>query len=258
MKPIFLVLYPLFGLFFLLACEEKMDPCEDTTSLTCFIDSHAERAISKNLIACAAGGQVGFLENPDFPVSVFYYPIPGASEYKYFETDDLNANPDDFSAYKEKILEDRPVFNGYLRRFLNTPSDSEAWGRVVYFTPDSIHISNAIRLKELTKPSEFAPQNVQIDLSTPTEPLFSWEDGRTAENAIYFQVVSSEAGDLISGTYTFEKNFRFYDLSNVVLNIRDVTPAPTLTPGSTYNFTLMGVSEDNWVNLIADSTFVAE
>lgn len=258
MKKPWLVLCLTSFVFFFFSCEENPNNCEDALSLACFIETHAERAQSKNLIACAAGGQEGFLENPDFPVSVFYYPLPGASEYRYFETDDLSADPDDFSLFKEQVLEDRPVFNGYLRRFLHIPTPKDTWGRVVYFTPDSLHISNAIRLKEQSKPTEFAPQNVSIDLSTPTEPVFSWQEGRTPENAIYFQVISTEAGDLISGTYTYEKQFQFYDLSNVVLNIRDITPPPTLLPGNTYNFTLMGVSEDNWVNLIVDSLFVAE
>ena len=53
-------------------------------------------------------------------------------------------------------------------------------------------------------------------------------------------------GNLISGTYTYEPNFTFYDLSNVVLNITDTSSVPLLKENSTYTFTLMGVSEDNW------------
>ncbi|MEM8887144.1 MAG: hypothetical protein AAGD28_04085 [Bacteroidota bacterium] len=253
-KPAFVLI---FSLFLFAACEEEVS-CGDSDSLSCFLQTHAERSQSKNLRACAAGGQEGFLDDPALPVSVFFYPIPGATEFRYFETDDLSANPDDFSAFKEITLDGLPVFNGYLHRFTRSASTEDTWSRVVYFTPDSVHISNAIRLKDATKPSEFAPELLNIDLSNPLEPIFSWTDGRTPENEIYFHVVSDENGTLISGTYTFDKNFQFYNLDNVVLNIRDVDPAPTLTSGETYNFTLMGVSLDNWVNLIVDTTFVAE
>lgn len=248
----------LFILISFFSCEEAPEICTDPSNLSCFLESRPDRSLSKNLIACAAGGQEGFLEDDDFPVSVFFYPIAEADSFRYFETKDLNVDPDELSAFEEVKLEGRSVFNGYLHRFLRPETTEDTWGRVVYFTPDSVHVSNAIRLKDATKPSEFAPQLVNIDLSNPTEPLFSWEDGRTPENEIYFHVVSDQAGNLISGTYTFDKNFRFYDLGNVVLNIRDVSPAPRLTAGETYNFTLMGVSLDNWVNLIADTTFVAE
>lgn len=68
-------------------------------------------------------------------------------------------------------------------------------------------------------------------------------------------MVSDAAGNLISGTYTEQKHFQFYNLSNVVMNIHDVRPPPTLQTNATYTFTLMGVSEDNWVNLMAMKPF---
>lgn len=251
-------LFLFIGLILNTSCEEDPLLCTDENSLACFIQENQDRSLSKNLIACAAGGEKSLLDNPDLPVSVYFYPIPTASEYRYFETKDLSADPEDFGAFSEVLLEDRPVFNGYLRRFLRTTTTEDTWGRVVYFTPDSIHVSNAIRLKYGTKPTEFAPEKLSIDLNSPTEPVFSWEDGLVNENAIYFQVIATETGDLVSGTYTYDKQFRFYDLNNVVLNIRDVSPTPNLIPGNTYSFTLMGVSLDNWVNLIIEQEFVAE
>ena len=89
-------------------------------------------------------------------------------------------------------------------------------------------------------------------------PRFSWEDGIIDESVIYFQIISDEANNFISGTYTFEKEFTFYDLSNVVLNITDTTSTPTLEPNQDYKFTMMGVSEDNWVNLFIEKEFTTE
>ena len=89
-------------------------------------------------------------------------------------------------------------------------------------------------------------------------PEFTWQDGAIVENVIYFQVIQDDRGDLLSGTYTFDKHFKFYDLSNVVLNIRDLQPAPVLEEGRSYKFIMMGVSEDNWVNLVMEKDFQAK
>ena len=78
------------------------------------------------------------------------------------------------------------------------------------------------------------------------------------DNIIYFEVVADSLGNLVSGTYTYDKHWKFYDLSNVVLNIHDVTPPPELTPNAKYKFTLMGVSEDNWVHLAGEKEFVTK
>ncbi|MEO0470026.1 MAG: hypothetical protein AAF206_10435, partial [Bacteroidota bacterium] len=226
-------------------------------SLAAFIAENEDRVLTDTLIACAAGGQVGFLDDPQTPVSIFFLPVEGASEFRYFETPDLS-DWDNFEAYQSVDLALEPVFNGYLMRFKRAATGGERWGRVTYFTEGKLHICNAIRLKDAAKASEFLPQNVSIDLSQPTEPRFSWEDGQIEENAIYFQVVSDAADNLVSGTYTFDRFFQFYSLDNVVLNIRDVNPPPMLAEGNDYTFTLMGVSEDNWVNLIGQKVFKAQ
>ena len=75
------------------------------------------------------------------------------------------------------------------------------------------------------------------------------------ENIIYFQVISDVNGNFISGTYTVEKEFTFYDLSNVVFNITDTTALPVLELDTQYVVTLMGISEDNWVNVYMQKPF---
>ena len=86
-------------------------------------------------------------------------------------------------------------------------------------------------------------------------PIFSWEDGIIKENAIFFEVISEANDELLSGTYTFERHFQYYILDNVVLNITEEEP-PILQANTPYNFTLMGVSEDNWVNLFIQRGFI--
>ncbi|MFT4602312.1 MAG: hypothetical protein ACI857_002498, partial [Arenicella sp.] len=73
-------------------------------------------------------------------------------------------------------------------------------------------------------------------------------------NVIYFQVIADKHGNLVSGTYTINKFFNFYDLTNVVINIKEF-PIPFLDNGEHYTFTLMAVSDDNWVNVAATKEF---
>ena len=89
------------------------------------------------------------------------------------------------------------------------------------------------------------------------QPIFEWEDGRFDDTVIYFQAVLTENNDLLSSTYTFDKNFQYYNLDNVVLNITEVEP-PSLEENINYGFTLLAVSEDNWVNLFSEIVFSVE
>ncbi len=242
---------------FLISCDKENISFPEG-SLAAYIANNAQLAVSNQLIACAAGGQRSFLEDSLYPISVFFLPIEDASNFRYFEAP-IDVGKEDLNQYQERNFRLEPLFNGYLRRFLHTGIDQEMWGRVTFIAGDSLHVCNAIRMKLLDKPSEFAPQ--LVDISFPmaaTSPKFSWTDGQLKENEIYFQVVSDQAGNLISGTYTYDTHFQFYELSNVVLNIRDINPAPTLAPNTTYDFTLMGISIDNWVNLIAQKAFTTQ
>jgi len=73
-------------------------------------------------------------------------------------------------------------------------------------------------IKNNTKPTEWS-ESVTIDLEDSLMPKFIWEDGIIPENVIYFEVISNEENDFISGTYTFDTLFQFYKLDNVVLKV---------------------------------------
>ena len=135
-------------------------------------------------------------------------------------------------------------------------SSTETWCIITYKTEGKFHKSNPIRLKNTTKPTEWN-DNVALDNTQNLMPKFSWIDGKVKENAIYFQVITDSENNLLSGTYTYEKCFQYYNLSNVVLNVTRNTPA-NLVQGKDYGFTMMGVSEDNWVNLVIQKKIKAE
>ena len=206
-----------------------------------------------DLVACAGGREDGLLGTASLPTDVFFYPIQGATDFRYYETASV-IDSADFSKYIQKQLTSTPMFNGYLHKFNNLPFEDERMGIVTYKTPGKLHVCNPIRLKTNTKPTEVNNAIVEVEENGIT-PTFKWSDGIIKENAIYFQVISDTDNNLISGTYTYDKSFTFYDLSNVVFNITDTSSTPQLDVDTEYAFTLMGVSEDNWVNLLIEKNF---
>lgn len=232
--------------FLVLSCSTDALNVEETLN-----DSLASKQVIRdNVIACAASN------SDDNLISVFFYPRQGVTNIRYFETIDASFDKNDFDNYTQVETPIIDVFNGFLKKY-EIASEVEKWVIVAFDEAGQTNLSNPIRLKQNTKPTEYLSQNVSVDASS-TMPSFSWQDGSYDDTKIYFQVVSDEANNLLSGTYTFERNFQYYKLDNVVLNITKGT-APLLTFGDQYGFTLLAVSEDNWVNLFAEVPFeVAE
>lgn len=202
------------------------------------------------VIACAAS------DKSSSAIShIYYYPIPEAFNVQYFETANTNVDPNNFSNYHLKSLSTEDVFGGYLKRFVRSGSN-EVFSIVTFETEGKFHKSNPIRLKQTSQPTEYH-MNVMIDESESLMPIFTWSDGMVTENAIYFQVISDENNEFISGTYTFDLWFQYYRLSNVVLNINRNIPESLISQNE-YHFSMLAVSLDNWVNLIIEKPFVAQ
>ncbi len=225
----------IFFLWVFLSCSSDKIGIENT--LEQYVKN--EEVILDNVISCAASNEDENL------VSVFLYPRNGISNIQYFETENALVDKDNFENYTLVEQELLDVFNGYLKKF-DVMITAEKWVIVTFEEEGEINISNPIRLKQISKPTEFLPQNITVD-NTLSMPAFSWRDGLYDDTKIYFQVISDVQNNLLSGTYTYEKMFTYYDLDNVVLNITRNTP-PDLVNDDPYRFTLMGVSEDNWVN----------
>ncbi len=202
-----------------------------------------------SLIACAASGQHGFLqESSGEPVSVIYLPVPGSGETWYFETNGPVSDKTNFREYQQRNMEDKPLLNGFLRKFAHPGSAAETIGIVATVNNGKLFLSNPINIKMAEQPTGFNTTDMSVDLTEPLMPDFTWPESTQGEDAIYFHVVSDAGNNLISGTYSYDRNFRFYDLSNVVLNIHDTDPAPQLLPNEAYTFSVLAVSLDNWVN----------
>jgi hypothetical protein len=210
-----------------------------------------ERTVENGAVIACAGNTL----NDTSIIEIFFYPEDGATNYKLYETSSSDVNPNDFINYNQISLNDVAVFNGYLRKFVGN-FNSERWFIVSFEIGDEIKLSNPIRIKNLSQPTLFTNQ-ISINQEETQMPLFSWNVNSEVNNAIFFEVLSTIDDDLISGTYTFETQFQYYDTSNVVLNITNGTP-PNLVLGEDYKMTIMDVSEDNWINEIFVTQFTIE
>ncbi|WBU90186.1 hypothetical protein [Cellulophaga omnivescoria] len=232
----------LFLILIIYGCSE--DKLSSISSLQAVLDN--EIVVKDNVIACAASA------DKQGEVNVFFYPREGATNFRYFETQTINVDKNNFEDYTEKTPEILDVFNGKIKRFV-VSSTQEKWVIVSFIEDGKIHICNPIYLKHITKPTEKI-NTLAIDGVMPTMPIFSWQDGLYTDSAIYFQVVTDSENNFLSGTYTYDKMFQYYKLNNVVLNITTKQP-PTLNKSLTYGFTLMAVSQDNWVNMLTETNF---
>ncbi|OEK07862.1 hypothetical protein A8C32_15385 [Flavivirga aquatica] len=242
------VKYIIISFLTLVSCSDSSD---DVALSSITLESYIKgRTIETGaVIACAAS------DKDSGEILTFYYPKFGALNVRYYETDKVELDNNDFSNYTRRLLNSTPFFNGYLGKFIQE-SVNEKWIIITYELDNEIKMSNPIRTKQISKPTVWN-EDVIIDQSQSRMPNFSWQDNAFGDNAIYFQVVSDAQNNLLSGTYTLDNHFQYYDTSNLVLNITTKTP-PNLILNNTYNFTLMDVSIDNWVNGVILKTFKIE
>lgn len=230
-----------------------------TDSLAALVQELGLTIQKDSLIACAASGQNGFLQEASGqPVSVIYLPVANSGETWYFESAGPVTDKADLSQYQRKSLPSRALLNGFLRKFIHPGSSVETVGIVATVSNGKLFLSNEISIKSADQPTAFNGEDISVDVSSPLMPAFQWPESPQGQDVIYFHVVSDAQNNLISGTYSLDRNFRFYDLSNVVLNINDTDPAPALRPGEAYTFSVMAVSLDNWVNAFWSRPFRAE
>ena len=252
----FLPILILLFFFSLLACQKENVLV--SRSLQSYIDAHPEWTSFNELVACAAGGQKGFLDDPVQPLSMFFYPKLYSTNFKYYETGPGEVNPDDLSLYIEKTAELEPLFNGFMARFPLPRPDQDRWARVSFVSNDTLWYCKPVRFKINEKPTEFQPELIEIDLDQDYQPTFRWPTENDETNIIYFQIVVDQRGDAISATYTTEKEWTYYDISNVVFNVTRPGPILPLERNKAYSIILMGISSDNWVNNLAEKPFRTE
>ncbi len=255
MKKITPHIFFIISILLLFSCSKDDENPHPENSLAAYEYELGLSVVKDSLIACAASNDHVYFDDLGFPISVFFYPYEGATNFRYFESMDEMSDKTNTSAYFFKDMKIKNVFNGYMKRFVHPGASKQTSGIVTFIFKGKLYVSNPITLKRITHPTEYSPWLGTINQDNSKEPLFSWEDGMFDENAIYFQAITTRSGHFISGTYTYEKHFQFYDLSNVVLNISEEDAVPMLESNTNYTFYMMGVSADNWVNLFIIKNF---
>lgn len=241
---------------FCISCSEDND-INTPRNLQEYIALFGDNVEEEGVIACAANAS-----GNSSLTYIFYYPLEGATDIRYYEADSLSiTDENDFTNYKKNSLTNEDVFGGKLERFSRSGSD-ETWSVVTYVLEGKLHISNPIRHKNASKETVYKDKSedeVTITNAVSLMPTFTWDDFGITDNNIYFHVLADEDSNFLSGIYTREKTYTHYDTSttdqNLVVNTQ--TPAD-LELNTTYNFTIMAVSEDNWVNLVIQDSFVTE
>lgn len=239
----------LFLLFVVTGC--KKDKITELSDLEKYVTSYS--SLEKDfLIACAAGTNTTFMGSSETPIAIFYYKKDGVSDIQLFETTD--AAYTDFSKYKRANLTNVNMFNGRMGRFLSPAFTSSKWFIVTYVTSNKLHVSDPIQIKSASYPTVDITNQIAITENGVT-PSFDWQTDNVSGNVIYFSLVSDLQENFISGTYTAIKNWTYYDLTNVTLNVTP-TENPSLLPDTSYNYVNMGVDEENWVRSFGSKMFM--
>ena len=241
----YLLTFVCFSLLFF-SCSEDSDTTV-ARNLQGYLDENSGRE-TDTLIAFAANA-----EGNTALTYIYYYPEIGVTDIRYYQTNDTSADKTDYTNYRRQSLTTEAVFGGKLQRFSRSGA-TETWCLVTYLKEGKLFISDPILLKNVSKTTEYS-NDVSIKYKTNVEPNFTWEDGTIDENVQYFQVISDEANDFKSGTFTTDTFFQYYDESSFESTINLTTPQ-SLVEDDVYNFTMMGISEDNWINLIIEEQFI--
>ncbi|WP_158840946.1 hypothetical protein [Polaribacter sp. L3A8] len=214
-----------------------------------YLDFNSEKTLEKaTAFAASASGSESL-------TYIYYDHLIGASAMRYYETDNLDVDKNDFSKYRRKSLTDAAVYGGELRRYSRTDTE-ESWCIVTFVVGDKLYKSAPVKIKILNRPTEWLTE-LSVDFPETLKPKFTWLDGKYLESTNYLQVITDSESNFLSGTFTENKTFQYYVDTNVIAKINLETPADLIFDDE-YNVTVMGISEDNWVNLVIQESFIVE
>ena len=155
------------------------------------------------------------------------------------------------------MLDEELVFGLQFRQFSRV-EDHESWYIVTYQIDDIIYRSDPIQLKNKSQPTVWkAATDLEVTFPETLVPLFTWSDFGITTNDRYFHLITTNSSSFISGVYTQQNSFKYNDFSNTTSNINTITP-PDLILENTYKTKVLGISNENWVNLVIEKSFDIE
>jgi len=138
------VFYAICTVLLLIGCNSdttSLDSEENvpTTSLASLV---IENDIEiDNVIACAAGSPT----DPNIVIA-FVYPRENSTNIRFYETQDITVDKNDYTNYSQVAVAEEDFFNGYLKMFSRVTLQ-EKWVIITFFEDEKLHLSNPIRLK---------------------------------------------------------------------------------------------------------------
>ena len=179
----------------------------------------------------------------------------GATDIKFYESDTPNINPQNF--YRYKLMETQPALisdskikifrHGFLR---------DEWIVMTYLIDDKIKVSSPIRINNFFQPTEYI-ETIEIDQNESGSASFDWSVQSYDVNAFFVEIMKNNSETVLSLTFTNDSNFQYFNLENVTLNLSETAP-PDLELGDDYEFTVLDIGVDNWINSIYRQPFIAE
>ena len=127
---------------------------------------------------------------------------------------------------------------------------------VTYIVDDVLYISKPIKTKNNTQPTEWKTA-VEINDTETLKPVFTWQEG-TFPSTLFLNSLSQNDDTFLSGTFTKEKSFQYYNESNIEATKIHTSTPPDLILDDEYKFSVIGLDADNWTNLIIQNTFIAQ
>ncbi|MFD1553214.1 hypothetical protein DNU06_15235 [Putridiphycobacter roseus] len=185
--------------------------------------------------------------------TVYFHAENNADDFKYFELKDKE-EPYDYKSYKpinKYPIVIEPLFNGEVSSFSIPTENNEKFIVITYKSSDKLYVSSPIKLE--TNKIEKATEDLLTITTSNNTATFTWEDKTAQSNTTYLQLINDSTGTLISGTYTQDKTFTTADFSNVTDRFMETNLA--LNPNSKYYISVIGISENNWANMLVSKVF---
>ncbi|WP_111682239.1 hypothetical protein [Winogradskyella tangerina] len=179
----------------------------------------------------------------------------GASDIKFYETDTPNINEQDLYRYLLMEIQPTLISDAKIKTFRHTFLRDE-WIIMTYKIEDKIKLSSPIRINNLFRQTDYI-EDIVIDQGMSGSANFEWSVQSAENNAFFFEIMKDQNDAVLSLTFTNDSHFQYFDLTNVTLNLSQNVP-PNLVQDENYEFTVLDIGLDNWINTVHSRAFIAE
>ncbi|MEO1029870.1 MAG: hypothetical protein AAFX55_00615 [Bacteroidota bacterium] len=188
-------------------------------------------------------------------VNIFAVVEDGATDIKFYESDYPNIDAQNFYSYRLMEIQPTVTVDAKVKEFRHTFLRDE-WIIMTYKHEGKIKLSSPIRINNLFQQTQYMA-DIGINQEQSGMPIFDWNVQSYDDNAFFFEIMKGDTSEVLSLTFTNESRFQYFDLANVTLNLSTASP-PNLVIGNDYEFMVLDVGLDHWINTVYHYNFIAE